>query len=132
MAVSLIGSGRFGISAQVLQEFYHVVTRKGNPPLKPVKAMEWIELLQEQPCAAVDASLIKVGITVAARYKITSYDGGIVAAASALGAKILYTEDLSHGQSYDGVFVINPFLDMPPALTGFNEPDPPPMTGLPG
>jgi predicted nucleic acid-binding protein len=33
-----------------------------------------------------------------------------VAAAARLGAPVLYSEDLSHGQDYGGVRVINPFL----------------------
>ena len=33
----------------------------------------------------------------------------ILAAAHASGAKELLTEDLNHGQDYDGIRVINPF-----------------------
>jgi predicted nucleic acid-binding protein len=40
----------------------------------------------------------------------STWDGAIVAAAQSLGAGVLYTEDLSHGQDYGGVRVENPFL----------------------
>ena len=33
-----------------------------------------------------------------------------LAAAVELGCTTLYSEDLNHGQSYDGVRVVNPFL----------------------
>jgi len=43
---------------------------------------------------------------------IRYYDAAIVAAARELGAGTLYSEDLSHGQEYDGVKVVNPFLGL--------------------
>ena len=45
-----------------------------------------------------------------ARWKISLWDSLILAAARASGASELITEDLNHGQDYDGVKVINPFL----------------------
>jgi predicted nucleic acid-binding protein len=36
-------------------------------------------------------------------------NAAILAAAHELGAHTVYSEDLSHGQDYDGVKVINPF-----------------------
>ena len=44
------------------------------------------------------------------RYQIRYYDAAILAAAQELGCQTLYSEDLSHGQTYDTVQVINPFL----------------------
>ena len=41
-------------------------------------------------------------------------DATIIAAAQTLGSKILYTEDLTHGQDFDGVRVVNPFLHLNP------------------
>ena len=35
-------------------------------------------------------------------------DTSILAASRALGARVLYSEDLSHGQEYEGVTVENP------------------------
>jgi predicted nucleic acid-binding protein len=34
----------------------------------------------------------------------------IVQAAESSGCEVLYLEDLSHGQEYGGVLVVNPFL----------------------
>jgi predicted nucleic acid-binding protein len=99
----------FGLSAQVLQEFYSVITRKPDVPMTPAKALEWIEELDERPCVAIDASIIKYAIEISLRYRINYWDGAILAAAERLGAEIVYTEDLNHGQSYGPVRVINPF-----------------------
>lgn len=35
----------------------------------------------------------------------------IINSAAALNCETLWTEDLNHGQTYDGVRVVNPFLD---------------------
>ena len=59
-------------------------------------------------------------IEIARRYQISYWDAAIIAAAGELGATILYTEDLNHGQAYGTVTAINPFLDLP-AQPGFHE-----------
>jgi predicted nucleic acid-binding protein len=43
------------------------------------------------------------------RFRIHYYDAAILAAAKELGAHTVYSEDMSHGQDYDGVKVVNPF-----------------------
>jgi predicted nucleic acid-binding protein len=99
----------FGLSAQILQEFFVTVTRKVKSPMQPVEALEWIEQFEEQPCVPIDVSLVKRGIESAARYKISYWDGAVIAAAETLRAEVLYSEDLNDGQLYGTVRVINPF-----------------------
>lgn len=103
-------SAPFGISGQILQEFFVNATRKIKTPLSPEAALEWVRRLEIQPFVAIDAPLIRRGIAVSIRYQIHYYDGAIIAAAEALGASTLYSEDLSHGQNYGSVRVVNPFL----------------------
>jgi predicted nucleic acid-binding protein len=101
---------KFAVSTQVLQEFYATSTRKPNIPLTPIEALTWIEMLEQQPCAVIDPSLIKTAIATSQRFRIAYWDAAIIAAAERLGAETLFTEDLNHGQSYGSVRVINPFL----------------------
>ncbi|MGC3988340.1 MAG: PIN domain-containing protein [Chthoniobacteraceae bacterium] len=54
--------------------------------------------------------LIVRSVALRRRHQIGHWDATIVAAALELGCKTLYSEDLNHGQDYDGVRVINPFL----------------------
>ncbi len=108
-AFDLIEAGGFGVSGQVLQEFYVVVTRKVKKPLSSVLAFEWIELLDIGPCVPVDAHLVKIGIEISRRYKISYWDGAIIAAAHEVGAKKLFSEDLNDGQNYGSLQVLNPF-----------------------
>jgi len=109
-ALQLIESTDFGLSAQVLQEFYVTVVQKIVVPLSVAEALEWIEQLQVFPCIGIDASLVKIAIEVSERYRISYWDGAIVAAAQETGAALLYTEDLNHNQHYGPVQVKNPFL----------------------
>jgi len=107
------------MSAQVLQEFYTVVIRKADFRLTPAEGLAWLEQLEEFPCAPVTPSLVKNAVLRSIQYRISYWDGAIVAAAEALRAPVLYTEDLNHGQAYGTVTVINPFLDEP--APGFHE-----------
>jgi predicted nucleic acid-binding protein len=110
IAVRLIETTAIGLSAQVLQEFYVTVTRKLKPPLSHDEALDWFEELEVFPCAALDASLVFRGTEIAHEFKVSYWDGAIIAAAERLNAKTLYTEDLNHGQFYGTVQVINPFV----------------------
>lgn len=97
------------MSGQVLAEFAAVVGRKFSHDVDTVELDRWIEMLSRFPVIPVDATLVQAGVIHARRYQITYYDAAIVAAAERLGAPVLYTEDLNHGQTYGPVKVINPF-----------------------
>ena len=99
----------FGISTQVVQEFYAIGTRKLDRPLTSLEALEWIERLERQPCVMIDLAVIRRAIAISQRYRVNYWDGAILAAAERLGAEIVYTEHLNHGQSYGPVRVVNPF-----------------------
>lgn len=108
-AQALIASANFGISTQVLQEFYVVATRKAHIKMPPRIALEWMEQLDGRPCVAIDPDLVKLAAEISIRYQISYWDGAILAAAEALGAEVVYSEDLQHNQKYRTVRVENPF-----------------------
>lgn len=99
-------------SGQVLAEFYHNVTRKSAQPLSPEKAREWVRVVAMKPCQPITPQVVMAGIDLSNRYRISYWDGAIIAAAERLGAKTLYSEDLNHGQTYGSVRIENPFLDL--------------------
>ncbi len=113
-ARSLIREDRFGTSAQVVQEFYVTVTRKLAVPLLPNIAARWVDRLTRMPFVPTDAILLKTAVIRAQASQISYWDGAILAAAEALGATTLYTEDLNDGQSYGTVRVVNPFANLSP------------------
>jgi predicted nucleic acid-binding protein len=108
-SLALVRETNFGLSAQVLQEFYVNAVRKSRRPLRPARALEWIDEFDQFPCVDINPGIIRIAIELSERYRIAYWDGAIIAAAERLGATILYTEDLSHDQTYGGVRVENPF-----------------------
>ncbi len=114
IAIKLIAEKKFGLSAQVLQEFYANATKKIGFYMKPERALAWIEKLDEFECLSVDSGLVKTAALISERFRISYWDGAIIAAAEALGAETLYTEDLNHKQAYGPVTVINPFVASSP------------------
>jgi predicted nucleic acid-binding protein len=108
-AIELIDSEDFGTSAQVLQEFYVTVVRKAARPLTGSQAMDWIEQWAAFPCQAIDHQLVRIAVERSERFRISYWDGAILAAAEALGSTVIYSEDLNDRQKYGAVRVVNPF-----------------------
>ena len=108
-ALELIDSEDFGTSAQVLQEFYVTVVKKAARPLSAALALEWIEQWTAFPCRTIDHQLVRIAIELSQRYAISYWDAAILAAAEALGAQTVYSEDLNDGQRYGRLRVVNPF-----------------------
>lgn len=99
--------GCMAISVQVLQEFYVNFIRSGQTHEATCQV---IEDLSQWP--VVDNSLERFGqgLEICRRFQISLWDGMILSAAKFSGANILLTEDLNHGQDYEGIQVINPFV----------------------
>jgi predicted nucleic acid-binding protein len=108
-ALDLIQSEDFGTSAQVLQEFFVTVVRKASRPLSAAQALEWIEQWAAFPCQPIDRELVQIAVALSERFTISYWDAAILAAAEALGSRIVYSEDLNDGQQYGEVRVTNPF-----------------------
>ena len=60
-AVDLIEKSDFGLSAQIMQEFYVTVTRKFQKPLSPDSAASFMEQMSVFPLVPTDYSLIIEG-----------------------------------------------------------------------
>jgi predicted nucleic acid-binding protein len=97
------------ISAQVLSEFYWIVTRKLTPPLEEGVAHDVVRALSEGVVVPTDATLVDAAIDLARRHRLALWDAAIVAAAKRAGCDELLTEDLSDGATIDGVRIRNPF-----------------------
>jgi len=109
IALELIDTRDIGLSGQILQEFFVTVTKKNRRAMSPDDALDWIESFEDFPIVPIDASLVRRGAELSARYQISYWDGAVIAAAQALQAATLYTEDLNHNQLYGDVRVVNPF-----------------------
>ena len=107
--VETLLSTRGVVSVQVLNEFAVVALRKLNMPLNEIR-----EILDTiRAVCAVEPMTVETherGLAVLERYRFSLYDSMLVAAALIAGAKIIYSEDLQHGQVIDNrLRVTNPF-----------------------
>ena len=111
-AAEVLKEPDLGLSAQVLQEFYYQATRaRGRLAFSHERALAFLAPLMLLPIQPVTQSLFTTATGIANRYGISYWDAAILAAAKILGCDAVYSEDLSHQQDYDGLRVINPFLD---------------------
>jgi predicted nucleic acid-binding protein len=108
-AWGVLSAGEFGLSAQVLAEFYVNIVRKPSIPFTQSEVDNWLVRLSDVPIIAIDQGIVMSAIHISRRYQISYWDGAIIAAAEKLEAKVVYSEDMNHGQSYGSVQVINPF-----------------------
>ena len=95
------------VSVQVLQESYVNLVRKG---LAPNVVAATVTDYFRWHVVNNDPTLLVEGIAVSQRWKISLWDGLIVSAALRANAPHLWSEDLSAGQDYGGVVVVNPLL----------------------
>jgi predicted nucleic acid-binding protein len=107
--VETLLSTRGVVSVQVLNEFAVVALRKLKMPLNEIR-----EILDTiRAVCAVEPITVEThdrGLAVLERYRFSLYDSMLVAAALIAGAKIIYSEDLQHGQVIDNQLrVTNPF-----------------------
>ena len=112
-AISLIASEDFGTSYQIVMETWVVATRKMERPLKAEKVAAFLERILVFPCVPGTPDLYRRAVRLEQQYRVHPYDAAVLAAAQELGAQTLYSEDFSHGQTYDGVKVVNPFEALP-------------------
>jgi predicted nucleic acid-binding protein len=99
--------GETALSVQVLQELHVNLCRRG---VSSTEAATVVRHYANWPVVANTLHLLHAALDEQVHWKISLWDSLILAAARASGASELITEDLSHGQNYDGVRVINPFL----------------------
>ncbi len=110
VAEALLRRDDIGLSAQVLAEFYHNAINKPGVRMAPETAAAVVEALALLPVVPFTAEIVQAAIRLQQRHQISCWDGAILAAAKELAATTVFSEDLAHGQTYDGVTVLNPFL----------------------
>ncbi len=109
--VERLWRGRYGvISTQVLQEFYVNVRRKARNPIAPAESRRLVEDYQLWEVVVNDGRTILGALDIEQRFKVSFWDALILQAANSAKVATVYSEDLSHGQSFYGVEVVNPFV----------------------
>jgi predicted nucleic acid-binding protein len=103
-------NGNGCLSIQVLQEFYVCVTQKIALPLDHQVARQIVSDLANWRLHSPEASDLLQAIDFQHSYQLSFWDAMVLQSAARLGCRQLFSEDLSHGQAYGEVKVINPFV----------------------
>jgi predicted nucleic acid-binding protein len=61
------------------------------------------------PVQETTLALVESALRTTERFQVSYWDAAIIEAARALGCREVLSEDLSDGQDYGGVRVVNPF-----------------------
>lgn len=112
IAVDLIeqlGRSKTGVlSTQVLLEFASNLTRKFK--VSRTNASVLASAYTQWQIVASDVPLVLQALARSAENKLSIWDAMVVEAAVRAEAQTLYTEDLTHGQRFGPLTVVNPFL----------------------
>jgi predicted nucleic acid-binding protein len=106
-----LANGEGIISFQVVQEFFNVALRRFAQPLSVAEAEQYLGTVF-RPLLAVHSSvsLYFEALRIGTKHRLSWYDALIVAAAQEGEARVLFTEDLNHGQIIGQLRIENPFL----------------------
>jgi predicted nucleic acid-binding protein len=105
---NLWSTGGGVLSTQVLQELCVSLRRKVAKPLSVEETRNLIEDYSDWEIVVNTQDSIIEALHIESRHHISFWDALIVQAAEQSGAEILYSEDLSEGQIYGSVRVVNP------------------------
>lgn len=112
IAIPLLDRPNLALSIQVLQEFYVQAIRPGKPwRMSAVDAAALVNSWRRFPVQELTMAIFDGAMEIHQRHRFSYWDSAIIAAARALGCETLYSEDMSHGRSIEGLTIINPFLD---------------------
>jgi predicted nucleic acid-binding protein len=109
-AIALIDADDNALSVQVLQDFYVQATRPTRPDAVPHDIAAglirtWLRFKVQE----ITVPIMTRALAIRAAYGLSYRDAAILAAASALGCRELYSEDMAHGREVEGTTIIDPF-----------------------
>jgi predicted nucleic acid-binding protein len=102
------------VSTQVLQELCVNLRRKTGQPTSLRTTREIVtDYLSWEVVVNTGESVLEA-LEIEDHHGISFWDALVIQAAESAGAAVLYSEDLSDGQSYGSVRVVNPFRNKEP------------------
>jgi predicted nucleic acid-binding protein len=101
------------VSMQVVSEFTNVALRKFKSKQEIVELDDAYDSIFEPLLTQLNDTLydFKNAAYLSQRYQLSYYDARIVQSAIANGCSTLYSEDLQHEQTIEGVTITNPFCE---------------------
>jgi predicted nucleic acid-binding protein len=96
------------LPVQVLGELFHVLVRKAGR--KPERAQAAILSWQDTfPLIETSPAIMLAAIDLASRHRLSIWDAVVLSAAATSGCRLLLSEDLHPGFTWNGVTITNPF-----------------------
>jgi predicted nucleic acid-binding protein len=96
------------VSTQVLQELSVNVRKNATKPLSPEATRELVSDYLAWHVVVNDGEAVLAALDLERRYRVSFWDALIIHAAQVGAVEVLYSEDLSDGQRYGDVRVVNP------------------------
>ncbi len=98
------------LSAQVLAEFFRVVTTRLQPPIHPADALELLSsLAQSFTTWSIDEIVVLEAARGVRDHQMLYWDAQVWATARMRGARFVVSEDFSDRRALEGITFANPF-----------------------
>ena len=100
---------RIVVPVQTLGELFHVLVRKaGRTPAKARAAiLSWQDAF---PVMETSATVMVAAVDLATNHRLSIWDSVVLCAAAEANCRLLLSEDLQDGFTWNGVTVTNPFV----------------------
>jgi len=96
------------VSLQVLQEYF--VSATGKLKLDSELARQRVEVFAKFHVGEPNIGDILAAIDIHRLHGLSFWDALILRMSKQTGCRVLLSEDMQHGQEFDGVKIVNPFL----------------------
>ena len=99
------------LSVQTLGELFNVLVRKGGRSRDAARTavLKWRD---DFPLIETSAAIMVRAMDLAADHRLGIWDSVILSAAAQAGCRLLLSEDLQDGFTWNGVTITNPFLPL--------------------
>ncbi|HLY55304.1 MAG TPA: PIN domain-containing protein [Stellaceae bacterium] len=106
------------IPVQVLGELFRALTRKASMPAQQArqKVLDWSDTYE---CVPTSREIMTTAADISATHKLGIWDAVVLAGAAEARCRLLLSEDLQEGFTWQGVTIINPLAaERRPLLEG--------------
>ncbi len=97
------------LSVQVLNEFIASARSPRKLNFDALQEGDWVKRWLRFPVAPITEKTFVAALVFHRRFQLSHRDALILATAAGVDCPVVYSEDLSDRQDYDGIRIVNPF-----------------------
>ena len=103
------------LPVQALGELFHVLVTKAKVKSAGAKiiVLKWCD---QYPLVETSQAVLLAAMELASEHHLRIWDAIMMSAAASAECRVLFSEDLQHGFTWNGVTVVNPFAKKPHEL----------------